>query len=53
MPFYEREEKILGILSINDITSVDEIAEKLFITERAISSPENYHLVVTVTKKDI
>lgn len=29
-----------------------EIAEKLFITERAISSPENYHLVVTVTKKD-
>jgi len=36
MPFYEREEKILGILSINDITSVDEIAEKLFVSKPTV-----------------
>jgi hypothetical protein len=29
-----------------------EIAEKLFVIKRAISFPENYHLIVTVTKED-
>ena len=36
MPFYERKEKILGILSSNEITTVDEIAEKLFISKPTV-----------------
>lgn len=36
MPFYEREEKILGILSINEVTTVDEIAEKLYISKPTV-----------------
>lgn len=36
MPFYEREEKIISILRINDITTVDEIAEKLFISKPTV-----------------
>lgn len=36
MPFYEREEKILSILRTNDITTVDEISEKLFISKPTV-----------------
>ena len=36
MPFYEREEKIISILRINDITTVDEIAEKLFVSKPTV-----------------
>lgn len=36
MPFYEREEKILSILTVNEITSVDNIAEKLFVSKPTV-----------------
>ena len=36
MPFYERKEKILGILSSNEVTTVDEIAEKLYISKPTV-----------------
>lgn len=36
MPFYEREEKIIDILRINDITTVDEIAKKLFVSKPTV-----------------
>lgn len=36
MPFYEREDKILRILTVNEITSVDEIAEKLYVSKPTV-----------------
>lgn len=36
MPFYEREDKILGLLTANQITTVDEIASKLFISKPTV-----------------
>ena len=36
MPFYEREDKILSILTVNEITTVDEIASKLFISKPTV-----------------
>lgn len=36
MPFYEREERILGLLSANEVTSVEDIAAKLFISKPTV-----------------
>ena len=36
MPFYEREEKILNLLTANEVTTVDEIAEKLYISKPTV-----------------
>lgn len=36
MPFYEREDKILGILKAGEVTSVDDIAGKLFISKPTV-----------------
>lgn len=36
MPFYEREEKILSLLSVNEVTSVEDIASKLFISKPTV-----------------
>ena len=36
MPFYEREEKLLDILSTEKLTTVDEICEKLYISKPTV-----------------
>lgn len=36
MPFYEREEKLLSLLSAERLTSVDEICEKLYISKPTV-----------------